>query len=65
VPVSVRQICKFHHGGRPCIKIYGPDMVTVTATYDCKTWCPLLKRVIDDEEPTPTPQKPSHPHRRG
>ena len=48
--VSVRQICKLRFGHRPCIKIYAADLVTVTATYDCPDWCPVLKRRIEEND---------------
>jgi hypothetical protein len=44
---TVREECKRRHGGEPCMKTYGADLVTVIATADCVDWCPILRRPAD------------------
>lgn len=44
---TVRDECKRRSQGQPCIKLYGPDMVTVTETRDCGEWCPILRAKCD------------------
>jgi hypothetical protein len=44
---AIRRECRVQTGGGPCIKAYAKDMLTVTATYDCVDWCPVLgKRLV-------------------
>jgi hypothetical protein len=45
---DVRALCKERNGPGPCIKLYASDMVTVTGTYECVDWCPVLQQRIEE-----------------
>lgn len=44
---DVRARCRERYGDIPCITIKS-GRGTLTETYDCKDWCPLLRRSIED-----------------
>jgi hypothetical protein len=48
---TAREACKRQRGDEPCIKTYAADMVTVTGTYDCVEWCPMLQKKLEAEMP--------------
>jgi len=41
--------CKAKHPG-PCVRIMAADFKTVTETFDCVVWCPVLNRRIEDDD---------------
>jgi hypothetical protein len=49
--VTIREQCAAQRGAEPCIRTYGKDGVTVTGTYDCVGWCPVLHKLLDVDEP--------------
>lgn len=53
-PATIAEECKRRRGGEPCIRTYAANLVTVTVTYDCVEWCPVLqKRLGQQYEPKP------------
>lgn len=52
--MTVAEECRRRHGGEPCIRTRAADMVTVTVTYHCVEWCPVLQKRVDRQyEPKP------------
>lgn len=53
-PATIAEECRRRRNGEPCIRTYAADMVTVTATYHCVEWCPVLQKRLDQQyEPKP------------
>lgn len=46
--MTAREECRHQRGDEPCIKLYAADMATVTQTYECVEWCPLLQKRTDE-----------------
>jgi hypothetical protein len=49
--MTAREQCKRQRGDEPCIKTYAADYKTVTSTYECVDWCPVLNKLTEAEMP--------------